>query len=85
MKISLSSNENSGINICSDRNLSELEYAGDVVPFIDDIIGLQVLLDGRNNNVAMFGMRYASLTCKILLQHSIGWKPIWSVDDMAKP
>lgn len=73
MKISLSSCKNNDIDICSDRNLSDLEYAEDAVLFSEDPNELQVLLDCLNDS--MCGMRFALWKCGMLLRGCIGSKP----------
>lgn len=57
-EIPLFSCENSGIHICSNRNLSDLEYTDDVVLCSIDPRKLQVFLNRPNGSVSMFGTRF---------------------------
>lgn len=53
MQISLSSCDNSGANICSDRDLSDLDYTGTIVLLIEYSSKLLVF-DLSNDGVGIF-------------------------------
>lgn len=59
--------ENSDIDICSDRNLLDLEYASGVVQLNKDPSKLQVFLNRPNDNTGMVGMRFAPPKYRTLL------------------
>lgn len=68
METALSSYENSGIHTDSDRKLSHLEYANDVVQLSEYSRKLQVFMDYLNESVIALGIRFAPSKCKILTE-----------------
>lgn len=58
--IALSSREYSGIDIYSDKDLSDLGYADDVVLLSDDTSKLQIFPYRLNDSIGKLGMRFAS-------------------------
>lgn len=71
----LSSYENGGIDICPNSNLSELEYADDVVLLSQDSIKLQVFLNHLIDGADIFGVFLSPLKCKMVLHDWNGLKP----------
>lgn len=61
MKTSLSSCKNSGIYVCSDGKLRNLEYVNDIEVLSKDRSKLPVLLDRLNDGVCIFGMHFFTL------------------------
>ncbi|CAH8551147.1 unnamed protein product [Schistosoma intercalatum] len=68
MEITFSSTEFSGIDLLPGGPLIDLEYANDIVLFGEDADKMQSLLAALSNNARMFGMRFSSSKCKLLLQ-----------------
>lgn len=66
MKIIISPRRNDGIDICSDGNLADSEYADGVALLGEDPNELQVFLNRLNDGVGMFGMRLARSKNKVL-------------------
>lgn len=64
-----------GTDICSHKNLSDLEYSDDVALVSEDPTNLQVSLDRVNDSVGMYRMRFAPSKCKMRLSNWIGSKP----------
>lgn len=52
-RVALSLRENSGISICSDRKLCDLEYLNDVVPVSDDPSKLHIFPGRLNDSVVV--------------------------------
>lgn len=67
--------ENSGINFCWDWNLSDVEYAHDVLLITEDSSNLQVFLNCLSNFVVTFGTRFASPKCEMLSHDWISSRP----------
>lgn len=65
IKLVLFSCENSGIDICQDRNLSDSEYANAVMLLSKDPSKLQIHLNRLNDSVGMFEMHFPSTKCKM--------------------
>lgn len=61
--------------IYSNRELSDFEYADNVVPMTENRIELHVLLDHLNRNVGRFEMRFICSRCKMRLDERINSKP----------
>lgn len=74
MEKALLSFENSSINVCSDRKLSYLKYANDVVVLHWNPSKLQLFLDRLNGSVGTLEVGFAPSKCKFLLQDRIGSK-----------
>lgn len=53
VEIALSSCTNSGVDVCSDRNLSGLKYMDDVVPLIGYLSKLQGFFGRLNDSVGV--------------------------------
>lgn len=64
MKVAVSSFVNGCIDKCSDRHLSDFEYADGVVLVSEDISTLQFFLHRLNDSTEIFGMRFTLLKCK---------------------
>lgn len=61
--------------IYSNRELSDFEYADNVVPMTENRIELHVLLDHLNRSVGGFEMRFLCSRCKMRLDERINSKP----------
>lgn len=57
MKITLSPCKNSSIDIRSDRELSDLEYAEDIVLLSKDASKMPIFLDRLNDSAGIFDMQ----------------------------
>lgn len=68
---------NSGVDVCADRNLSVLEYAGDVSPMTEHSNKFQTILDRLNNGIIMSGMCFEPSKCQMLM-----WKWISSKSNL---
>lgn len=67
------SNKNETAVRCFHRFLSDLEYADYVVLLTEDPNKMQVFLDLLNCSEGMFGIGFAPLKCKMLLQICTEW------------
>lgn len=74
IEIALSLFENSRLNIYSDRNLFDSEYADDVVLLSAHLHKLQFFRHRLNDSAAMNGMRFSTLKCTMLLKDWTGSK-----------
>lgn len=72
--IVLSSSGNSGIDVYSDKKLSDFECADDIVLLSEDSNKLEDFLDCVNDGVGMFGTSFALSKCKVLLHNWIDRK-----------
>lgn len=74
MQITVFLCENSGADIFSESNLSDLEYAVGVVLLNEDLSKLQVFLDLQNGSIVMFGMHFLPSKYRMPLRSWIGSK-----------
>lgn len=75
MKITLSSSQNSNIDICSDRKLSDSDNAKYVVPVIEIAGKLEVSLHCLNSSAAIPETSVSASYCEMLLRNLIGSNP----------
>lgn len=68
MKIALSSGENNGIGICSDRKMSDKEYTDDLVLLSEGPSKLRVFLYSLNDRIDMSEMSFSSSKYAMVLQ-----------------
>lgn len=73
MGIVVSSRENSGTDACSERNLTDAEYADDVGLLSKDPSKLQGFSHRLNQGLGIFDFHFS--TCKMLLKDWAGTKP----------
>ncbi|CAH8871683.1 unnamed protein product [Trichobilharzia szidati] len=68
MDLTLTHFNDSGIDLLPGNNLVDLEFADDIVLLGEDADKVQSLLNTLSNNLRMFGMRFAPVKCKMMLQ-----------------
>lgn len=85
MEVALSSCDNSRIDICSNWNLSDLEYEVDVTLLSKGSSKVQVSLGLLNDSVSIFDLHFEPSTCKMPLQNWIGLEPnfVFSGDQLS--
>lgn len=74
MGIALSSNKNIGVDICTDMNLCDSEYASNVLRLRKDSSNFQVFLDRLNDSAVTFKAHFAPSRRKKLLKDWVGQK-----------
>lgn len=75
INISLVPCEKNVNDICSDRDVSDLEYANVVLLMNEEPSKSESIFDCLNNSADMLGMCFASLKCKVQLLDWIGFAP----------
>nr|CAH8856987.1 unnamed protein product [Trichobilharzia regenti] len=66
MDFTLTHFRDSGIDLLPGNNLTDLEYADDIVLLSGDADEMQSLLSTFSCNIRMFGMRFAPAKCKMM-------------------
>jgi hypothetical protein len=79
LETALNGSENPGVDILPGDQLSDLEYADDIVLFSEDFSRMQNLLNKLDCCASMFGLRFAPSKCKFMLQDWAGDIPSLSV------
>ena len=67
MRRTLEGLQNPGVQIASDENLVDLEYADDIVLIFEEEEKAQVFLDELTKVIPSFGMHFAPTKCKVML------------------
>ncbi|KER34252.1 hypothetical protein T265_00103 [Opisthorchis viverrini] len=67
MRRTLEGLQNPGVQIASEENLVDLEYADDIVLMFEEEEKAQVFLDELTKVIPSFGMHFAPTKCKVML------------------
>ena len=66
---SLQFSDTSGVELLPGRGLSDTKYADGMALLVSDHTQMQMTLNNINKSAAKFGMHFAPLGCKVLLQN----------------
>ncbi|MGL5231889.1 MAG: reverse transcriptase domain-containing protein, partial [Fusobacteriaceae bacterium] len=79
MKIALRSTDDVGVELLPGPKITDIEYADDIALLGNSEEVMQHFLDNLSDAAKIFGMCFAPLKCKILLQDWVGPDPILSI------